>query len=198
MTTYEQLPINEVATLLRGITPAKTVDGLEPVPFFGLTEITAHGRVSRAPEPMLDLSDAVRLQDGDIVVALMGNLGAAAVVRGAAAGAVLGRECAALRLRLATPVMPEWVALALASEPMKAHIATLASGATMPRLPIRALGELLLPVPPVEYQRQITGRLARLDKAITAQQDLVAALGKLRDAEAALASAELMEADDAT
>jgi len=176
------------------MTPAKTTTVPDTPVFFGLEEISHGGVISRYIEPELDLRRAVYLEHGDVVLALLGNIGAAAVVSDAAAGAILGRECAALRLRPGEPrITPQWLRLALGASPFRLHARAMATGTTMPRLSSRALGEMTIPVPPSEVQRDLVDRMAKFDDAIEAQRTLLNSLVALRGAEIELSMNELTD-----
>ena len=162
--------------------------------FFGLEEISHGGVVTRHVEPVLDLHRAVYLQEGDVVVALLGNLGRFAVVSEAAAGAILGRECAALRILPGeTRVTPQWLRLTLGATPFRRRAQMLATGTTMPRLLPRALAEISIPLPPIDLQRSTSKWIGAFDVAIDAHRKLLQSLVVLRDAELEFAVAELSD-----
>jgi Type I restriction modification DNA specificity domain len=189
-----QARIGEFAEVLRGVTPAKTRSDAGTAAFFGLEEISRGGVVTRHVEPGLDLHRVVYLQEGDVVVALLGNLGASAVVSEPAAGAILGRECAALRILPGEKrVTPQWLRLALGATPFRRRAQTLATGTTMPRLLPRALAEISIPLPPIDLQRSTSNWIEAFDVAIDTHRELLKSLVVLRDAELELAVAELSE-----
>ncbi len=185
------LQITDVAEVLRGTVPANTVDGRSVDRwFFGLAEITNSGIVTRSPEPGTDLSSAIALETGDVVVALLGKLGEVAVVTEDAAGSVLGRECAALRLKGGEDRLdPRWLFVAMRSAQVRERARLAATGSTMPRLNVRTLGDFTIPVPPRETQLRILERLDALEEAIHAQAQLLGSLNRLLDAEIELSVA---------
>lgn len=182
------IELGELAEVRRGTTPAKTV-GLDDGPgFFGLAEISQGGIVTRQPEPGLPLEDAVEVQPDDIIIALMGKLGDSAV---ALDSAFLGRECAAIRLRANEDrISPRWLSLALRSRTSRDRLQRHARGSTMPRLPIRRIMELPIPVPSIPQQRRTLERFDIIDAAVRAQSNLLVALNELYDAEVELAIAD--------
>jgi restriction endonuclease S subunit len=196
-----QLQISDIAEVLRGTVPANTVDGRSDAPgFFGLAEITNSGIVTRSPEPGTDLSSAIALKRGDVVVALLGKLGEVAVVTENAAGSVLGRECAALRLKRGEDRLdPRWLFVAMRSAQVRESARLAATGSTMPRLNVRTLGGFTIPVPTRDMQLRILERLDALEQAIQAQAQLLGSLNRLLDVEIELsvASVEVNKESDA-
>jgi restriction endonuclease S subunit len=182
MTGY--LTIGEVAEICRGTTPANTTEHYTGIGFFGLAEISNGGRVSRSPELAPDMDRAVTLREGDIVMALLGKIGQVAFVGGFAAGSVLGRECARIRVRSNDlGITPQWLYIALRSTDLRDHAESLATGSTMPRLSTMALAEIPFPAPPPGEPDAIGNRLSKIEEAITANERVVSALKALRAAE---------------
>ena len=178
------LHIEELAEVLRGVTPSKTTGEPGGALFFGLHEISEGGTAQRFVEPTADLGRAVRLREGDVVVALLGNIGDAAVVSAEASGAVLGRECAAIRIREGEDrVVPQWIRIVLQSKPFRDRAQALATGTTMPRLSCKALSEVIIPIPTSNEVRHFVERIEALETAIEGQRELAGALTALRDAE---------------
>ncbi len=191
------LTVQDVAEVLRGVTPAKTVDGIGDEPkgpsFFGLHEITDGGATSRFLEPSFSVERAVFLRKGDVVVALLGAIGAVAIVNDATDGAVLGRECAALRLRSSEDRLTSgWLQLVFESRPVRERAQAMATGQTMPRLTPKALGELTIPIPPRDVQDKVVDRMGKFDEAIKWQEDLLINLRDLRGREIELAMSGLV------
>jgi len=187
----DELSITDVADVLRGTVPAHTVEGKGDGPaFFGLAEISSSGIVTRSPEPGTDLSGAVLLDRNDVVVALLGKLGEVAIVAEGSAGCVLGRECAALRLKRGEDRLdPRWLLVAMRSSRIREGARLAATGSTMPRLNVRTLGDFTIPVPPRETQQRILDRLDALEGAIQAQAQLLGSLNRLLDVEIELSVA---------
>jgi hypothetical protein len=88
--------------------PAKVTDDGDGPRFFGILEISGHA--PRMLEPGISLEHAVYLRAGDVVIALLGEggLGATALVDDRSEGAVLARECGALRVGALT-LLPSWL-----------------------------------------------------------------------------------------
>jgi hypothetical protein len=181
--------IGDIADVLRGTTAANTVDEANAPRFFGLAEISER-RISepRYPDQTADLSRAVYLKAGDVVIALLGRLGESALIDEQLAGAVLGRECAAIRLRgQGVAVTPGWLYAWTRSHAFRQLVETRSSGTTMPRLSVRSLKELEIPIAPMDLQRSTADRLAELGAAIEAMDRTSTALRRLRDIEIDLA-----------
>ena len=101
--------LGNVAKVLKGRVPAKTIEDGTGARFFGIAEISGHP--PRIVEPGIDLSQAIFLRKGDVVVALLGDLGKSAIVNHSGEGAVLGWEYAALRV--SDPESPTYLAYGL-------------------------------------------------------------------------------------
>jgi|GEM_PF-1537638 len=183
------LAIGELAEVLRGNVPANTTETGSGERFFGLAEISHGGVTARVPLPGVDLERAVRLQEHDIVIALLGKIGDVVIVGEEAAGSVLVRECVALSIRTGeSRVIPQWLYLAMRSSQFRQRAALGATGSTMPRLSPKILAELTVSVPSMETQARLWRRLAAFDDAISTHRELVESLCALRDAEIDLAA----------
>jgi type I restriction enzyme S subunit len=184
--------IADVALILRGAVPANTTPHGSGPRFFGISEITSNGHTIRFPEAGTDLSKGVYLEEGDVVVALMGRLGQATQIGPEHVGAVLGRECAVVRIQQPkSTVTASWVAACTQTAAFRDYAERNASGTTMPRLPIAALGHFEIPVPPLARQRHVEKLLTRFDEALRASHQTVEVLERLRSIELEL---ELQEA----
>ena len=126
--------LGDLVDLLRGRVPANTVREPEGPRFFGIAEITACGNAApRYVEYNPEIVDnAVELREGDIAMALMSNIGDATLIDASAAGAVLGRECVALRITAPQDVLPAWLSAWLTSEEFQSQVAIHTTGSTMP------------------------------------------------------------------
>lgn len=186
-------PLGEIAMILRGTVPAKPTDSDDGVPFFGITEITAGGigdlrRVELDDDVTLKGKTAaearggpVVLERGDVVVALMSNIGQAALVSPRHAGAVLGRECALVRPT--DDLTSAWIYAWTQSAQFRDQATQHTSGSTMPRLSYRALGDLLIPVPSLDRQRDAEELLADFDGALSKVVQVQSYLTELRTLE---------------
>ena len=92
--------LGNVAKVLKGRVPAKTIEDGTGARFFDIAEISGHP--PRIVEPGIDLSQAIFLRKGDVVVALLGDLGKSAIVNHSGEGAVLGRVQGAISYKVLT------------------------------------------------------------------------------------------------
>ena len=176
-----------MADVLQGRVPAKTIDTGQGTRFFGIAEIS--GQEPRSLEAGTDLSRAVYLQTGDIVIALLGDLGKSAMIDDRAAGAVLGRECAALRITQNERLLPSWLHAWTESQDFRQQIARHASGTTMPRVSTRTLADLVLPLPSLSCQQELAAKIGQFDAVLKTTEEMVRNLQELRAAEVNLAIA---------
>jgi type I restriction enzyme S subunit len=183
--------LGDVAEVLKGQVPAKTVDHGDGPRIFGIAEISGHE--PRALEPGTSLQHAVYLKAGDVVVALLGEhgLGATALIASRAEGTVLARECAGLRVT-APGLLPSWLYAWTKSGHFSEQIRTHASGGAMSRVSIQRLADFRLPLPPRPDQERLEAKIGQLDVALRSTTDLISNLNSLRDAEIDLAIAQAL------
>ena len=191
-------PLIEVATVLRGTVPAHASAESEGPAFFGIAEITAKGRgpVRRVSADGVDRSTSA-LDRGDIAIALLGDVGESALVRESHEGALLGRECAALRPRLER-VTSGWLYVWTQSRDFKDQVEAGTSGSTMPRLSVRLLSEFTLPLPSSIAQQRVEQELVQFEEAISITEAMLTYLRELWQVEVELAFARLGDPDGAT
>jgi restriction endonuclease S subunit len=185
--------LRSIAEVLRGTIPASEFDDDGTDRFFGMTEI---GRAGQGPIRRVTLADtdekAVRLQEGDVALVLMGRIGTSTLIDEETAGAILGRECAALRAS-SPGVLPEWLYAWTRSPDFADQARRYTTGTTMPRLGIRDLLGFVIPVPAIDQQEKITETLARFQAAKKATSETLANLEHLEQLEVTLAFRELQE-----
>ncbi len=189
MTSAKTRVLGDVATIIRGTVPAKPTDSEEGVPFFGIAEISAGGAgAPRRVEPD-DGKRPTILRAGDVVVALMSNIGQSALITSRHEGAALGRECAAIR-----PAGPEasgaWIYVWTQSAQFRDQAIRHTTGTTMPRLSYRALSDLTIPIPPLKKQREAEEMLNGFDTALLKVGELQSYLTELRTLEVELLLAD--------
>jgi type I restriction enzyme S subunit len=182
--------LGDLVEPLRGRVPANTVPEPEGPRFFGLAEITARGHSTPRYVPRdADLHGAVELEDGDIAMALLGNVGDAAVIDASSAGSILGRECVALRVKRPNVVRPAWLSAWMTTEEFKSQVATHITGSPMQRLSLKALPTFVVTVPPIQKQHEVEGLVHRFDAAIATTATTLQQLQDLRAVELQLALA---------
>src|SRR6185312_9910453 len=182
--------LGNVAKVLKGRVPAKTIEDDTGARFFGIAEISGHP--PRIVEPGIDLSQAIFLRKGDVVVALLGDLGKSAIVNHSGEGAVLGgstQRCECLTPR----VLPTWLMAWTESPNFKAQVAGHALGSVMRSINVRALADFVLPLPPLAYQEELEGEVNRYDAVLTAAREMIRDLEDVRAAAASLAMARTAE-----
>lgn len=183
-------PLWEAAELIPGRIPPKTADSGDGLRYFGIPEIS--GRPPRVLEPGTDLKPATYLRAGDVVVALAGELGRSAIVDDSQAGAVLGRECAALRIKTSGQLLPSWLHAWTKSQHFRSQVDTRSRGSTQPRLSIAALAEFVLPIPGLSAQAQFAATTERLDAVLRSASALIRDVEDLRQADVDLAIANAL------
>jgi hypothetical protein len=184
--------LGDLTLALRGRVAANTEPDADGPRFFGIAEISARDAVPpRHVAADTDLENPVILAEGDVVVALLGKIGDATVINGTAAGAVLGRECVALRVTAPADLRPVWLCEWMSSEEFRFQVAQHTTGTTMARLPVRALENFTVTVPPLDDQVRVEELARRFDGAIAATASTLRDLETLRAAEVQLALSDL-------
>jgi restriction endonuclease S subunit len=184
-------PLGELIEVVGGVVPAKPTDGAHGEPFVGITEISAGGAAAPRYVEADDVPpEAPRLLNGDVAVALMSSIGSTLLIRTRHEGAVLGRECAALRPR--TPeIAGSWIYVWTQSEDFVQQVERHVTGTTMPRLSRRALSDFTLPLPDIDTQMEVQALLVEFDGALAKAGQVVADLTELRRIELQLLIADL-------
>ena len=164
----------------------RTNDG---VAVFGLDQVA--GRPLELP-PCIDESAlpkrVTRLRAGDVVLALVGRTGRAALIGPHYDGAVLDRECAAIRVHdPAGAVTAGWLHLWARSGDCRTQMDAHTTGATIPRVPVSAVRRFTLPLVSREEQQAATSRLDNLEAALVATRDTFELLERLLAVETDLA-----------
>ena len=179
----KRVALEQVAEVIRG-TPldrkARTDDG---IPVYGLDNLSERDTDLPPCIPESDLPrSAHRLREDDVVIALIGHVGRAKRIRQEQAGAVLDRECAALRLQPGTnPITPGWLLVWLNSSDFRNQIEPRQRGATMQRVRADELRTLQIPLVPPERQTEATSELANFEAALLVASQQVEILEELRD-----------------
>jgi restriction endonuclease S subunit len=109
----------------------------------------------------------------------MSSIGSSLLITARHEGAVLGRECAALRPR-SPEITGSWVYVWTQSEDFAQQVARYITGTTMPRLSRRAIPDFTLPLPDLKKQREVEALLAEFDAALAKTGQVVAELTELR------------------
>ena len=106
---------------------------------------------------------------GDIVISMMGTIGACAVFPEHAEKGIMNSHL--LRLQFGNDMLPEFVKLLLRDAPsIKIEMEKLSVGTIMTGLSSTVIKKLNLPVPSIKEQKKISAFFTALDKSITLHQ----------------------------
>ncbi len=152
----QRIPLNKFATVLRGATPAPKEDSVEGTPFIGQSEV-GHGGAQPLRRVDLqsvdDFAEPTYLHANDLVVASMDSKRRVLMVTESTEGAVLGRECLAVRLEASwRPISASYLYAWMKTDDFHRQADSMATGVTMPRLTQRSLGSIEVPL--LEASRQ--------------------------------------------
>jgi type I restriction enzyme S subunit len=103
-----------------------------------------------------------RLEEGDVLLARRGEMGRCAAITKRENGYLCGTGSMFLR-PLRDALAPEYLAALLSSENMRSKLERVAIGTTLLNLNSTIVGDVLIPVPPIELQFRYARFLARLD-----------------------------------
>ena len=158
----------------------------ESVPLFNTGSITPDGLdVSGAHRVTMEFHRAHRgsaLTSGDVVVARHGDSGAAAVVPPGVSGAQALNVCI---VRASESLDGAYLATLLSYEPVRRDLVGWRAGSVQGVVNTARLRSLEIPVPPIDGQRRVSGRLDAWQGRISAESDLVR---KYRQTRAGLAA----------
>ena len=103
-----------------------------------------------------------RLEEGDVLLARRGEMGRCAAITRRENGYLCGTGSMFLR-PLRDALAPEYLAALLSSKYMRSKLERVAIGTTLLNLNSTIVGDVLIPVPPIELQFRYARFLARLD-----------------------------------
>ena len=103
-----------------------------------------------------------RLEEGDVLLARRGEMGRCAAITRRENGYLCGTGSMFLR-PLRDALAPEYLAALLSSENLRSKLERVAIGTTLLNLNSTIVGDVLIPVPPIELQLRYARFLARLD-----------------------------------
>jgi len=104
-----------------------------------------------------------QLKEGDVLLARRGEMGRCAVVTSKEDGWLCGTGSMFIR-PLRDMLAPEYLCALLSSPYMRSRLEKIAIGTTLLNLNAKIVGDLSIPVPPIDLQRRYTDVLARLSK----------------------------------
>ena len=190
----QRIPLNKFAKVLKGTTPAPQVSSIEGLLFVGQSEVSSGGnallrRMQVLPDE--DSPEPTYLQLGDLVISSLDSKRRVLMVSELADGAVLGRECLAVRLESNwQPVMPTFLMAWMKSDDFRRQADALATGTTMPRLAQRSLEAVQVPLLMPKHQEQVAAIAYKFDTATAALRSTLAQVEELEGIELELAFLE--------
>ena len=104
-----------------------------------------------------------QLKEGDVLLARRGEMGRCAVVTSKEDGWLCGTGSMFIR-PFRDVLAPEYLCALLSSPNMRSRLEKIAIGTTLLNLNAKIVGDLSIPVPPIDLQRRYTDVLARLSK----------------------------------
>lgn len=177
---YPVRPLGELGELYVGTPTKRHADADKVRPLLGPSSVTVEGLVVSEVRSLALLRDPVEITTGDVIVALAGAVGRAAVVPAAADGMVINNNLALCRV--GSDCLPEYLAAYLNSALGRELVEYLLTGTFFPRLTLRVLTELPVVFPPTQLQAKLVQQLSCNDQAAHAAN-------RLSDLEEALRSA---------
>ena len=110
-----------------------------------------------------------KLEPGDLVISMMGTIGACAIFPKTAEPGIMNSHL--LRLQLSDEIYPEYVHQLLRdSQIIRSQIDRLSVGSIMNGLSSSVVRKLVFPIPSIDEQKKIAEFLREIDKAITLHQ----------------------------
>jgi hypothetical protein len=185
----DRLRVEEVAEVLVGHVADSVDDPIDESPssprVFGLPEFAFSERIK--PRFALLIEDgppSAILRRKDVVIGLAGqHVGDSVIVGRRFDKAVLGRDCAAIRVTVddRDRVLPEWLNAWTRTQDFQRQVEREVVGATIQRLTQRGLRGLLIPVFPLKEQERMAAIAEAFDAALDAARLTVSDLEELRD-----------------
>lgn len=104
------------------------------------------------------------LQENDIVFSIAGALGRCAIVKKEFLPANINQALAIIRLK--DKRLTKFIWLLLSSEVIKGQITSLKTGVAQYNLSLKQIGDIKIPLPPIEKQKEIVAEIEQLEKEI--------------------------------
>ena len=183
----ELLPIRSVARLINGFAFKRDDFGENGVPVIRIGDVgetidlTSTNKYMGFASPILTQFVVRR---GDILIAMTGATIGKFGVYGSDEIAYLNQRVGILR---ATDIDRHYLSACLATRTFVAQMRLYAYGGAQPNIGAHEIGSIIIPVPPIEYQRPIVELLEKYDqRLISAQQAITASIDRLKEYRAAL------------
>lgn len=190
----QRIPLNKFAKVLKGTTPAPQVSSIEGLLFVGQSEVSSGGNAPRKRVQVLlddDSPEPTYLQLGDLVISSLDSKRRVLMIGELADGAVLGRECLAVRLENSwRPVMPTFLMAWMKTDDFLRQADALTTGTTMPRLAQRSLEVVQVPLLTPMHQERVAAIAHKFDAATAALRSTLAQVDELEGIELELAFLE--------
>ena len=191
---FRWIPLELAAEVLKGTTPAPQVNSIKGLYFIGQSEVRSGGnaplrRVQVLPED--DGPEPTYLQLGDLVISSLDPKRRVLMVNEVVDGAILGRECLAVRLhRNRQFFTPKFLMAWMKTDDFLRQADALTTGTTMPRLTQRALGAVQVPLLTPKNEERVTSIAHKFDVATGALRLTLAQVEELEGIELELAFLE--------
>ncbi len=162
---------------------AEYADGVTGHPYIRVTDLMG-GTVAMTNLQYLtdEVQRSIRkytVATGDLIISIAGSIGLIATVPEALTGANLTENAAKLVISDPERVNSEYLAAALRSKPMQAQIAAKTGQVTIGKLALFRIESLVLPLPPLEVQRDFALRIAAVRSARPVLESSASAFGRL-------------------
>ena len=120
-------------------------------------------------------------QPGDVLVAIEGgSVGESLVVSRGINDFVPSQQAATLRVTDPTVIDPWYLGGWLTTEPAREQLRRLARGLGIQRIPLKDLASVVVPVPPLNIQRDVGARFCAFETAVQSHRAVTACLEELR------------------
>ncbi|WP_419845056.1 N-6 DNA methylase [Candidatus Poriferisocius sp.] len=172
--------LEEVADIYMGTNAPELEDPEHGTLLIGLREVSSGGTgTARYVDKESSTRPPVEIREGDVVVALRGDVGGSILATRHHQGAVLDQGCALIRPNHEEVTAP-WVYLWTQSQQFRDRVSRASTGATTPFLSSRALADLAIPIPSAEQLDEAEQLLGRFDEALKWVGELQSDLTALR------------------
>jgi len=188
------LPLELFAKVLKGTTPAPRENSIKGLYFIGQSEVRSGGNVLQRRVQVLpddDGPEPTYLQLGDLVISSLDPKRRVLMVNELADGAILGRECLAVRPESNRQFFaPKFLMAWMKTDDFARQADALTTGTTMRRLTPRSLGEIQVPLLTSKHQERVVAIADKFDTATAALRSTLAQVEELEGIELDLAFLE--------
>jgi hypothetical protein len=184
--------LSNVIAISRGI-PTQATASVGELPVLSVTDLRLGSAARRFVDAeVLDDYDLWTPEAGDVLLSIEGGaVGETLVLGEGVAPFVPSQQVAIIHVLDETDLDAWYLGAWLATEPAREQLRRLARGSTIQRIPIKELQTLVIPMPPLEIQRDLGERFLAFETAINAHGAIVTCLEQLRALDLAVAFAEI-------